>query len=355
MSYVTSRVHYIDSSSDNDDVMIITEPEPNSAQNSSPEKIIAKSYQKPKTQEYQFYNFNDIKPILPQPPEIDDEITRNVVLERNTKLVMKRLEKLNHLRTQSPLLLENYTPQELYIAFELSNFDIDTLTHRLTVQDSHHLSKNYLSAVVNSRKMANSENTPFINGASISVKDNPATVGWTKQEIGSFIHIMTHSKKDKISLSDISKHFPTHGEAKCLALYNYLTEHGYLNVPLLVKKRVSHAKFNPHYITSLTFIKGRSEYHVGQQQSIFDRYKLLNPLPDYIDQVTCQKMEIPALSQDGYVLDYYTWLKIIKDEKCNPFTRNPIISKRSLTILTIDNINAYRGKIINLDLCKPDN
>ena len=291
--------------------------------------------------------YSEIEKILPPPPEIEDEVTRKIVFERNKKLVLKRLDKLSKFLADNEVMFSDYSLPQLYIAFEMSNFDIDSLFHRLTVQDSQYLSKNFLKEEVHARcggKKTRSESHSSID----SIK---ATSGWRKKEIKEFINFCS-VRKDKVYLSDIMLCFPNHNESRCLALYNYLYDEGTLTIPITTKKHCTLS--NANSITSLTFVKGITEYHVGHAQSIFDRYKLLNPIPDFIDQVTFQRMEIPALSQDGYVLDYYTWLKIIQDEKCNPFTRNPITSKRSLTILTVDNIDFYRPKIINWDSCKPD-
>ena len=223
--------------------------------------------------------------------------------------------------------------------------------HRLQIQDSQYLSKRFLTQQV-SQRIAAKDPRSFSQKIESQINHQTGYFGWTKKEINYFIQIATNCRKDHIYLSDFTRNFPSHSESKCLSLYNHLYSQGVIKYPLSAKQTCT--SFNAHQINSLTFIKGRSEYHVGHIQSIFDRYKLLNPMPDFIDQVTYQKMEIPAISQDGYVLDYYTWLKIIQDEKCNPFTRNPITSKRSLTILTIDNFELFRDKIINWDSIKPE-
>lgn len=56
---------------------------------------------------------------------------------------------------------------------------------------------------------------------------------------------------------------------------------------------------------------------------------------------------MPALSPDGYLLDYNTWLKFITKNAKDPFTQNHI-NKRQLIILTKENIDEYRDKIKNL-------
>jgi hypothetical protein len=81
--------------------------------------------------------------------------------------------------------------------------------------------------------------------------------------------------------------------------------------------------------------------------SMYERKAQKNPLKGAIDFVTKAEMEVPAISPDGYVLDYKTWLNIIAEKSEDPFTRNHI-NKRQLTILTFKNIDQFRDKIKNL-------
>ena len=80
---------------------------------------------------------------------------------------------------------------------------------------------------------------------------------------------------------------------------------------------------------------------------------LLNPIPGCIDMITQKPMEIPALSPDGYALDYNTWIKLLSEKKVNPFTQNQLTSKRQLIILTIDNFDEYKDQIVNLQQILP--
>ncbi|KAK8848011.1 hypothetical protein M9Y10_019063 [Tritrichomonas musculus] len=70
------------------------------------------------------------------------------------------------------------------------------------------------------------------------------------------------------------------------------------------------------------------------------------PLQGETDLITGDKMEMPTISPDGYVLDYKTWLKIIETNSKNQFTMKPI-SLSQLVILTNDNFEEYRNKIKN--------
>jgi len=76
-----------------------------------------------------------------------------------------------------------------------------------------------------------------------------------------------------------------------------------------------------------------------------------HPLPeDFIDPITMQAIEEPAISPYGHVLGYQTWLKVLNTEPKNtcPFTKQPL-TKRNLTKLNFDNFEEYKDKIRNKD------
>lgn len=81
----------------------------------------------------------------------------------------------------------------------------------------------------------------------------------------------------------------------------------------------------------------------------YNEWALMNPIPNEIDQITKSKMKVPTISPDGYVLDYSTWLKHLKNSKENPFTGIPV-RRRQLVVLTFKNIEEYVKKIVNLDI-----
>ncbi|KAK4513904.1 Phosphomannomutase 1 [Mucor velutinosus] len=74
-----------------------------------------------------------------------------------------------------------------------------------------------------------------------------------------------------------------------------------------------------------------------------------NPLPGFIDPITLDEVIKPAISTYGHVMGYDSWVRCLtnwegKKNIC-PLTKKPL-SKRDLTVLTPDNIEAYRDKII---------
>jgi hypothetical protein len=85
----------------------------------------------------------------------------------------------------------------------------------------------------------------------------------------------------------------------------------------------------------------------GEQLSRYDLWAAQNPIPDVTDALTGETIRVPAISPDGYVLDYNSWVRTIANESVNPFTKIPV-KKRDLVILTHENWDEYKDKIRNL-------
>ena len=94
--------------------------------------------------------------------------------------------------------------------------------------------------------------------------------------------------------------------------------------------------------------KQQQEQEPHHIKSRYDNWAMQNPLKNMVDDITGEIIRVPALSPDGYVLDYNTWLNVLKTKKENPFTRMPV-TKRQLVILTFENFDEYKQKIVNLN------
>lgn len=80
-----------------------------------------------------------------------------------------------------------------------------------------------------------------------------------------------------------------------------------------------------------------------------DDVDLENPLPGFLDPITLDEVVKPAISTYGHVMGYDSWVRCLtnwegKKNIC-PLTKKPL-TKRDLVILTHDNIEEYRDKII---------
>eukprot|EP01117_Protostelium_nocturnum_P011188 TRINITY_DN4062_c0_g1_i1.p1 TRINITY_DN4062_c0_g1~~TRINITY_DN4062_c0_g1_i1.p1 ORF type:complete len:474 (-),score=194.20 TRINITY_DN4062_c0_g1_i1:27-1448(-) len=80
------------------------------------------------------------------------------------------------------------------------------------------------------------------------------------------------------------------------------------------------------------------------KEEFYDPVKA-NPLPNFVDQITLEEVVKPAISPNGHVLSYDTWIDCFKNTggTC-PITKQPM-KPRDLTILTWDNIDEFRDKI----------
>jgi hypothetical protein len=72
-------------------------------------------------------------------------------------------------------------------------------------------------------------------------------------------------------------------------------------------------------------------------------------LGDFKDAMTLKPMLQPAISPYGHVLDYLTWLRILRQNPVNtcPFTKQRV-TRRALVKLTKENLEAYRDKIVEV-------
>jgi hypothetical protein len=73
--------------------------------------------------------------------------------------------------------------------------------------------------------------------------------------------------------------------------------------------------------------------------------------PEYLldmnDAMTMKPMSAPAISPFGHVLDYTTWLRLLRETPQNtcPFTKQKV-TRRDLVKLTAENMEEYRDKIV---------
>ncbi|ORX83354.1 hypothetical protein BCR32DRAFT_267018 [Anaeromyces robustus] len=73
-----------------------------------------------------------------------------------------------------------------------------------------------------------------------------------------------------------------------------------------------------------------------------------NPLPGFTDPITLEEVVKPAISPYGHVMGYDSWVRCLNNPDCKnkcPITKKPL-TKRELVILTFENIDQYRDKII---------
>ncbi|KAJ3164567.1 hypothetical protein HDU88_005214 [Geranomyces variabilis] len=74
-----------------------------------------------------------------------------------------------------------------------------------------------------------------------------------------------------------------------------------------------------------------------------------NPLPGFTDPITLDEVVKPAISPYGHVMSYQSWIRCLSSEDRKnicPLTKKPL-TKRELVVLTQENIEEYRSRIVN--------
>ena len=195
---------------------------------------------------------------------------------------------------------------------------------------------------------------------------------WTAEETKNFINrIKTMSKKNFYDSAPqwgiFSMEIPGRVGYQCANFYRNLVLEGKLVDPRYkivdgkLKYIAFHQQNNKRTKSSYKRSKKRvqendeasmdsnfSNENPGEEHlSLYERLARENPLKGAIDGITKEEIRVPALSPDGYLLDYNTWLKVITQTGKDPYTTHQL-TKRSLTILNYDNIDQYRDKIKNL-------
>ncbi|KAG2488719.1 hypothetical protein HYH03_012719 [Edaphochlamys debaryana] len=70
-----------------------------------------------------------------------------------------------------------------------------------------------------------------------------------------------------------------------------------------------------------------------------------NPLPGFLDPITLEPVSNPAISPFGHVMGFATWKAVLAEHGRCPFTKQQLKAEQ-LTVLTKNNIERYRSKII---------
>ena len=89
------------------------------------------------------------------------------------------------------------------------------------------------------------------------------------------------------------------------------------------------------------------KYTDGDEASDNEEEELV--LPGFMDPLTKQQIEEPAISPYGHVAGYETWCRALRSEDAKdtcPFTRQPL-KRRDLVKLTHENIAQYREKMVD--------
>jgi hypothetical protein len=106
----------------------------------------------------------------------------------------------------------------------------------------------------------------------------------------------------------------------------------------------SHESDDTDYCPPTSWKKQKTEG--GEEEEIVAN-KTENPLPGFIDPITLEEVERPAISPSGHVMGYKSWSRCLSSNGgiC-PLTKQPL-KKRDLVVLTWKNIDQYLDRIAN--------
>jgi hypothetical protein len=176
---------------------------------------------------------------------------------------------------------------------------------------------------------------------------------WFPREIKRFKELITELAQDETnSWWNVVQNFPGRTIEECETLYRKLHKSGELQVLFNPKDEILRKKVKSLVCLEFKFKETRN--FVGQVPDRFEYARRNNPLINYIDQISGEKLIFPAVSPDFYVLDYFTWTKCFAQKRCNPYTKREM-SLQDLILLTFDNIGEFYQKIVNLDESRPKN
>jgi hypothetical protein len=189
------------------------------------------------------------------------------------------------------------------------------------------------------------------SGGARKPKHNRAT--WSALEMSSFRLILNELSPNPASWKAVARRFTGKTPDDCRYLYRRMRSTNQLDTDLTGPWEDSlPAGDRFKRVTVIQFCYKQMSAWVGPQGQTHKDRAMQNPLLNYVDQMTGNKIIYPAISPDFYLLDYRTWLKVIQEQGADPFSRRHL-NKRQLIILNADNINEYQAKIHNLEASKP--
>lgn len=166
---------------------------------------------------------SDIETIIPPPPVLEDVDTMNFVISRNKQLVSSRIKRINQFLTENPNYLKNFSPKKLYIAFELSNYDIEEMKENLISESFIENLNNEIYRRISITKI-NKEQAK-LNLSELQITSLEEKNGWSESDIRYFLTLISqYENPDFIDWTSISEYFSNQTEKSCQALYANLIE-----------------------------------------------------------------------------------------------------------------------------------
>jgi hypothetical protein len=179
-------------------------------------------------------------------------------------------------------------------------------------------------------------------------------VRWSAADTQRFIALLDELRDARVSWQTVARRVQGRSAGQCREMYKRLRRANRIDFEFRTKPRAEPQAVRVAHIIGIQFSYKNRVAFVCTQGDKLRQVASTNPLVNYVDPITAQKIVYPAISPDFYVLDYMTWCKVLTKHPVNPFT-NLHMNKRQLKFLSVYNIRKYVKKIVNLDACRPLN
>ena len=182
--------------------------------------------------------------------------------------------------------------------------------------------------------------------------EKPKNGPWSDEEKQLFLKRLKEMREEGVfegKWGIFSMAIPGRVGYQCSNYYRKLLQNGQVKDELYKKDNNGQL----HFKNRQSYQKGKNrniEYSDNEDNnedkplSFYEKMSKENPLKGKNDYITGELIQVPTISPDGTVLDYNTWLKILKTNKQDPFTFKHI-NKRQLIILTKSNFIDFKDNI----------
>ena len=111
------------------------------------------------------------------------------------------------------------------------------------------------------------------------------------------------------------------------------------------KNEKKESKHTTYKVKAVANSDSESDEEQPHEVGFYEKMAAQNPFTEsHEDFITGETIRVPAISPDGTVLEYNTWLKILNTTRQDPFTLRHI-NKRQIVILTKENFDEYKDRI----------
>jgi hypothetical protein len=318
--------------------------------------------------ENKYLTFAEWLPYIPLLPDVD-AVDRAYFWDNREQQIHHRINAVNELYDKMIQVWPDGTALDFYIALELEqNTDWDVLD---SLQDPAFVfrvlqeaelrgikhSKPLLAAPIQAKpqfRIEGPEQSDPSSDSDDAYEEKPVIErSWTSSQIAKMEKVLRRlASNPSRSWGLVAKEFPDRTADQCKACYHKYHSTGKITADFDADTPAEFARKQVPMLVGIEFRYVDLTSYVGFEKSKLKAARLQNPLVNYIDQLTGKNILFAAMSPDGYVLDYYTWVECLKKERCNPFTRRPMFL-RDLVMVTFDNIEELIGRIENLEQSRP--